>query len=269
MTKHQTICGAFCSLVICGLIFGFGLAYLIEAVPLMNDPAYLWYWSVITVALTLFSLINAIITLYRAETVTITEKISKHKHVIILQLIKDSSKMSKILAIASYAMFIWGCVIYNKLQDYQPYPEHLFTWFKIIFIFNTIIYSCIGCLICCGICGLATGTAKLSLDDDSDDESISEVLKIQDLLNKMMKKEQTVTPIPPIAPFTPSAPSIVTPYTMEFGNNPSPYPPPYPSETIKSYITMDRNNPPPYPSETIKSYITMDGNDPKIIYRNY
>ena len=156
----QGACGALCTLVLGGLIIGFGIPYTIESYEYRNQPQYLWYWCVIALVIEIISTVNFIYKLMRPDKINITEVITEKKHMAIVEVAKQSDVLDQAIFLAWFGMTIWGCVIYDRDKHNPSYPEHIWTWFSVLFIFFLSIFSCIGCLCCCAICGAICGGAS-------------------------------------------------------------------------------------------------------------
>lgn len=165
-------CGLFCSLLCHGLIIGFGIAYVIEAGGFINAPGNVWVWAIVTIILNFIAAVNWVVKFLRSffgEDVDVTVSFSKEGVVHVTRAVRDNiNYFDAFLFVSGLASVIWGCVIYAQRGEIADiYPEHLWTWFAVVFIFDLCLWSCLGCCLCCiGVClGGAAGTIATRRED--------------------------------------------------------------------------------------------------------
>jgi hypothetical protein len=152
MNSRRSALGVLCSLVLVGLNIGFGLTYVVEAgmAGYINGPAHLWYWCVIDISFSTLMLTKILVRLFQNDlTINVVSKAKEENTIVAVAIVKHSTLLNKVLILASLGMTIWGCVIYSQINGLNVYPEHIWTWFQVVFIFALSIWSCIGCVLCC------------------------------------------------------------------------------------------------------------------------
>jgi hypothetical protein len=157
-------CKILTSLVISGLIIGFGIAYLVEAADMINGPSNFWIWCILMIIIQVLAAIYFIAKVMAADICGVggDEESSggfgydkeKHFHENAHEMVKNRNAFDGALALAILGMTIWGCVIWSQLDagDHAGYPEHLWIWFSVIFITYLSLFSCVGCCVCLAIC---------------------------------------------------------------------------------------------------------------------
>ena len=120
-------CSICCTLLIAGLIIGFGIKFLVEAKDFILSPYYIWIWNVITICINFVSLCDFIIMAYinlKVEVELSSETASKLV-----------SPVRTVIGIIDFGMFFWGSYIhYNVINQYIAYPVNLWIFFQVMFI---------------------------------------------------------------------------------------------------------------------------------------
>lgn len=142
-------CGTFGTLVISGLIIGFGIAFLIQAKDFIDAKFYMWYWCIFEVCLVFASTLDFIIMLYvKSAMEGISMKAAKNL----------VSPLGWIFFICHIGMFCFGSYIhYNLIHTFVNYPIPLWILFQILFITLCVSIAIFACGISLAICGYATG----------------------------------------------------------------------------------------------------------------
>lgn len=119
------------------LIIAFGIAYLVvNDGQIIRDVPYMQAWCIVQIILFALGFISSIYKIYYVY------KNGKDVD-------KKSSLLQTYIAILPMiGLIIWGWVIYADLYD-EMMSTHIWIWFKIILIFDTIF---VGLAVCCSPC---------------------------------------------------------------------------------------------------------------------
>lgn len=148
-----------CIFILKGLIIGFGIAYLIEAKNFIDRPDNLWIFVLMIVITSFIFFISLIIDLMRFSS---NFELPHDNH-------KDNAKhmakhfnpLTYISSLMTLGLTIWSSIIYTEIRDNHQYPDHLYTYFMVFFIYYMILLSIFICLCCCGCLAICCGGGSI------------------------------------------------------------------------------------------------------------
>lgn len=129
-----------CTIVLNSLAIGFGIGFLKQDVnDTFYQPPYLFIWCILTILTLMLQNIGSVYEAWKLANGRIDTADD-------LRYFKNFFNI--VILFVSFVLFIWGWVIYHKLHHLNM-PVHIWTWFSVILLVNTIAF---GLLTCCCPC---------------------------------------------------------------------------------------------------------------------